>query len=88
MKSFLKVIFLFSFFTALTTCTEQATNPNEQLKDPREMTWTVDTIVNPIPNTYQTLMTTMYASSPNNVYIAGHTDSRAQIWHYDGVIWK
>jgi hypothetical protein len=29
----------------------------------------------------------MYASSSNNVYICGHTDSRAQIWHYNGVKW-
>jgi hypothetical protein len=70
------------------SCSEQGTNPTEQLKDPRDMTWTADTLVNPDPRTYQTLMSTMYASSPNNVYIAGHTDSRAQIWYYDGSKWK
>jgi hypothetical protein len=51
------------------------------------MTWTADTINNPLPNTLQTLMKNMYASSPNNIYLAGHSDSRAQIWHYGGKVW-
>lgn len=88
MKLFIYASAFLCLFLIIVSCSEQSTNPNEQLKDPREMTWTADTLVNPDPRTYQTLMSTMYASSPNNVYIAGHTDSRAQIWHYDGVIWK
>lgn len=86
MKSFIQVIFLLSLFTALTTCTEQSINPTEQLKDPREMTWTADTIKMP-DTAIQLLPLDMIVVSPNNIWIAfwvGH----GQLWHYDGNSWK
>jgi gamma-glutamylcyclotransferase (GGCT)/AIG2-like uncharacterized protein YtfP len=72
----------------LNSCGDNGTNPStEQPKDPREMTWTADTIA--YEGSSQTLMTSMWASSPNDVWIAGHNDrSRGEIYHFDGKIWK
>ncbi len=57
------------------------------VKDPREYTWTVDTIKNPDPTVFQTLMSSIWGSSPSDVYICGHTDTGPNIYHYDGDKW-
>ncbi len=55
-------------------------------KDPRTYTWTVDTIA--YPGSYQTLMTRMWASGPDNVYIVGHNDQAfGKMFHFDGTRW-
>ncbi|MCL4548605.1 MAG: hypothetical protein M1495_08560 [Bacteroidetes bacterium] len=85
---FITVIFLSSvLFLQLVSCKDTGTGPNQKpFKDPRDMTWTADTVFNP-NESIQTTMTTMYASSSSNVYLAGHNDGRDQIWHYDGKTW-
>lgn len=55
-------------------------------KNPRDYTWTVDTI----SAGFQTLMYDIYATSPSNVYLAGHSseNGRYVLWHFDGVRWS
>ncbi len=89
MKSFIQVIFLLSLFTALTTCSDQGTNPpTEQPKDPREMTWTVDTIY--YPGAFQTLMSNFYAFSSKNIYVVGHSSQgfAGSLYHFNGNKWE
>jgi hypothetical protein len=55
-------------------------------KDPRTYTWTTDTLA--YPGSMQTNMQSIWASSPNNIYIVGHNDSGGgMVWHYDGDKW-
>ncbi|MCL6097405.1 MAG: hypothetical protein M1391_02375 [Bacteroidetes bacterium] len=85
---FIKVIFLsLVLFLQFISCKDTGTGPNQKpFKDPMQMTWTVDTLL--YPGSIQTLMTSIWASSPNNVYACGHCDdSRGSFWHYDGKKW-
>ncbi len=82
-----KAITLLSFFTFLVSCNDQGTNLNKLPKNPFEMTWTADTIA--YEGSMQTLMTSMWASSPNDVWIAGHNDrSIGNVYRFDGKTWK
>ena len=55
-------------------------------KDPRTYTWTVDTLQH--PESFQTMMTRIWGSSPNNVYVVGHNDvGKRKMYHYDGQRW-
>jgi hypothetical protein len=88
MKTLIKVLMLLLFFITLISCSDKSTNPQDETKSPLDMTWAADTIASPDPTSLQTLMSKMYASSSDNVYIAGHTDGWTQIWHYDGKLWS
>jgi hypothetical protein len=51
------------------------------------MTWTSDTLA--YEGSDQTLMTSLYATSPNNAWICGHNDrSKGNVWHFDGNKWQ
>lgn len=55
--------------------------------DPRNLTWTIDTIA--LPGSPATLMKSIWGSSPHDVYIAGHNDMPAgTMFHYDGISWR
>ncbi|MGH2569288.1 MAG: hypothetical protein ACRDGA_13200 [Bacteroidota bacterium] len=61
------------------------------LKNPREFTWTVDTLI-AHPDAIQTEMMDIYATSPQNVYVVGITDwsgvnGNGILWRYDGTTW-
>lgn len=88
MKTFVKLIFLFSLFTALTTCKDQGINPpTEQLKDPREMTWTADTLA--YPESIQTLMSNILAFNSKDIFIYGHNFiTKGKTYHFDGIKWE
>ncbi|MDQ7817847.1 MAG: hypothetical protein RDU14_12550 [Melioribacteraceae bacterium] len=68
---------------------ESCNSPTEtlqQYKHPQEMTWTADTIT--YPGSAQVLMGSIWASSPNDVWIVGHNDrSVGNVWHFDGAKW-
>ncbi len=88
MKSLLSIILIALVTLAFTTCGENALIPPEQKppKNPFEMTWTIDTIS--YPGSMQTMMNSMWASSPNDVWICGHNEtSRGVLFHYDGNKW-
>lgn len=75
---------LFSSLLAL-TCEKSPTGP-DSFKDPRTYTWTIDTLA--YPETFQRIMQSVWASSVNDVYVAGYTDgARGKMYHYDGKSW-
>lgn len=56
------------------------------IKNPREYTWTVDTLA--YPGSIQTLMYDIWGSSPQDVYAVGDNDRAfGRMWHYDGSKW-
>ena len=85
---FIKVIFLLSvLFLQLVSCKDTGTGPNQKpFKDPRQMTWTADTL--PVPSgAIQVLPEDLLVVSPTDIWLAtwvGH----GQIMHYDGKEWK
>lgn len=87
MKTFLKTSIIFFLFIILSSCGESGTNPTTKLKSPFEMTWSADTIA--YEGSGQTVLTSMWASSPKDVWIAGHNDrSLGEIYHFNGSNWK
>jgi hypothetical protein len=55
----------------------------------RNYTWTMDTIA--YPGSLQTLMSDIWGSSPNDVYIVGHNESPpgpGTMYRYDGIKWS
>ena len=81
-----QILMLAALVIIILSCS-QSTEPNPSpFKDPREMIWTVDTLS--YPGSSQTLMTSIWASSPTEIWICGHNDrSKGNIWKYDGTIW-
>ncbi len=79
-------VLLFSVFFQF-SCKD---NPVELLlKDPRTLTWTVDTLISPGQNNFQTAMGDIWASSRTDVYVVGHSSNRtAPMFHYDGKQWS
>jgi hypothetical protein len=57
-------------------------------KNPREYTWTRDTIA--YPGSYQTLMNRIWGRSARDLYIVGHNDQPGPgtMFHYDGSSWS
>ncbi|OGU55966.1 MAG: hypothetical protein A2V66_12610 [Ignavibacteria bacterium RBG_13_36_8] len=58
------------------------------VKDPRDYSWSVDTIKNEDQGALQTMLQSIWGSSPNDVYACGHTDIGPEIYHYDGENWS
>lgn len=61
-------------------------------KNPRDYTWTVDTLI-AHPDAIQTWMWDIYGTSPENVYVVGHTDwtginGSGIMWRYNGTAWS
>lgn len=88
MKTFFKTLTLLFVFLIILSCTEQGTNPPiEQPKDPREMTWTADTLA--YPESIQTLMSNILAFNSKDIFIYGHEFfAKGNIYHYDGGKWE
>ncbi len=84
------ITFAISFCTALilfqSGCKD---NPVDvQTKNPREYTWTIDTIA--YPGSSQMTMYDIWGSDPGNVYVCGYNmmGGDGAIYHYDGHQWK
>ncbi|MFA6542100.1 MAG: hypothetical protein WCT99_10905 [Bacteroidota bacterium] len=70
-------------------CREKPTEPNKEefIPSKSDYIWTVDTLLYHPGG--QTLMQTLWGSSPTNVYAAGHdAQGYGTMWHYDGIEWK
>ncbi len=80
------LIVIVAFISLQIGCKDKIVDP--PVKNPREYTWTVDTIA--YPGSFQTMMTDIWASSSNNVYIVGHNDQPGPgtMFRYDGKNWK
>ena len=85
-----KILFLSAvLIIALQKCSSPTGPPPpvKPVKNPREYTWTIDTLF--YPTGLQTSMYSIWGSSPDNMYTVGHSgDIRGQAWHYDGKQWK
>ena len=72
-------------FLLLGGCNEKIVDP--PIKNPREYTWTIDTLA--YPGSFQTSMRDIWGSSPSNVYVVGHNDrGLGKMYHFDGKQWK
>lgn len=58
-------------------------------KDPRDYTWSIDTLTHPDHTNYQLSMREMWASSADDIYLVGHSSSaNGAMWHYNGKSWS
>jgi hypothetical protein len=81
--------FAISFCTALILFQSGCKNNpvDAPIKNPREYTWTIDTIA--YPGSFQTSMRDIWGSSSKDVYVVGHNDqNRGAMWHFDGSKWS
>jgi hypothetical protein len=87
MKYFLLMILFASLFLLMCCKDEPTKPPNEIIKNPREYTWTIDTLA--YPGSMQTNMRDIWASSPTDVYVVGHNDQPGPgtMFHYNGNTW-
>ena len=86
---FIKVIFLSSvLFLQFISCKDTGTGPDQKpFKDPRQMTWTVDTLT--YPGSLDVSLGSIWGSSPTDLYAVGHNESNSgQFWHFDGSKWE
>ncbi|MGH7600460.1 MAG: hypothetical protein ACREOI_29245, partial [bacterium] len=65
-------------------CKKDPASPSQ--KNPRELTWRVDTLA--YPGSFQTLLSDIWGSSAKDVYVVGITSaSLGSMWHFDGKSW-
>ena len=84
MRIFIPFVLLITLFVACNNSTEPQV---DETKDPREYTWTIDTLE--YPGEFQTGLRSIWGSSPSDVYAVGHcSDIQGQMWHFDGKQWK
>jgi len=68
------------------TCSQSNEPGKPSFKDPREMTWTVDTLH--YPGNIQTLMSSIAVRSMSDIWLCGHADGLGDMWNYNGVEWS
>jgi len=86
MKNIFIILFIAICSTAILNSCGHSTNPEDTLKDPREMTWTVDTIQT---GDNQTTLGKFTALNSKFIYTYGHcSDPSGGLYLYDGVSWK
>ena len=77
------MIITWLFFNSCSNTTE----PGESNKDPREMTWTVDTLY--YPQSLQTNTYNLLALNSGHIYAYGHCDFvKGSVFEYNGHNWK
>ncbi len=81
-----KILLLLSLLVYL-SCNSNPISP-EYVKDPRDYTWTIDTIKYEDTTIIQSLLSSIWGSSETDVYAVGHTDSGDKIMHYNGSLWE
>jgi hypothetical protein len=85
-SAIVSVLLLSSLILMITDCKHSTDPPIEPPKNPREYTWTVDTLL--YPNSIQTWMKDIWGSSGSQVFAVGHCDSRGVMWQFDGSKWS
>ncbi|MBC8346139.1 MAG: hypothetical protein ISR89_06945 [Candidatus Marinimicrobia bacterium] len=77
------ILLLLSLVIVITGC---SLFDDDGPKDPRDYTWTIDTLY--YPGALQTNMNKIWASSPEDVYVIGHSSVLSgSMWHYNGRSW-
>lgn len=78
-------VLLVGFLLTISGCKKNPVEPPP--KNPREYSWTVDTIS--YPGSWQTMMQDIYGTSSRSVWIVGHNFlGDGMMYHYDGVAWS
>ncbi len=89
MRRFINIIFLILIFILLFGC-EKSKTPLEPLSKyytSHEYEWEIDTLE--APGAWQTIMTDIWGTDENNVYVVGHSDVLLyQAYHWDGMNWS
>jgi len=75
-------ILLIFVLIVLNSC-KNSTEPGENYKDPRQMTWTCDTLY--LAGEGQTWLDNILAFEKNNIFAYGHSSS---FWRYNGSKWN
>ncbi len=71
--------------TNILSCSQTSEPQPPPFKDPREMTWEVDTLH--YPGNIQTLMSSIAVCSPDDIWICGHASGGGDLWHFNGTEW-
>ncbi|MCL4539942.1 MAG: hypothetical protein M1378_10190 [Bacteroidetes bacterium] len=81
----LYVLIGLSLATMISGCHDKPVGPGNY-SDPTKFTWTVDTVSD--PRNYQTLLTSIWGTSANNLYVCGYASNDVgMIYRYDGKSW-
>ncbi|MBD3287647.1 hypothetical protein GF337_02485 [candidate division KSB1 bacterium] len=77
--TFLSLVLLFFCLV----CNRSPSQPEEKINNPRNYTWTVDTLA--YPGSFQTQMRCIWGSSAKDVYVVGHNDGGSgKMYRYTG----
>ncbi len=69
-----------------TSCRGTTGPPDDTDSWPRNLAWSIDTLA--YPGSFQTMMSDIWGSDPNNVYVVGHNErGYGKMYHYDGLAW-
>ena len=81
-----QILMLAALVIIILSCSQSTEPGNPPFKDPREMTWTVDTLH--YPGNIQTMMSSIAVCTPEDIWICGHADGGGRMWHYNGADWS
>ena len=87
----MRILFLFlssAVFVFACGCEKNPADSKEVFKDPRQYSWSVDTLA--YPGSFQTSMRDIWGSSPKDLYVVGHNDQPGPetMFRFDGKTWK
>jgi hypothetical protein len=86
----MRILFLFlssAVFLSTCGCEKNPADSKEVSKDPRQYTWSVDTLA--YPGSFQTSMRDIWGSSPKDVYVVGHNSQAfGKMYHFDSKTWN
>ena len=86
LKDVILTLIIIIVFLNVSCKEEPITPPDNKVKNPREYSWTIDTLS--YPGSLQTFMRDIWASSPSDVYVVGSNDQAyGHMFHYDGKNW-
>lgn len=88
MKPISALLFTAAILLFFNSCVDNGNEPvKSDIKSPLEMTWTIDTLF--YSEGAQTIMTSIYGSASNDIWVVGHSDmAYGSMWHYNGVKWN
>jgi len=75
-------------FLSLKCCEDPVKPSDEVIKNPRDYTWTIDTIS--YPGSIQTIMQNSWGISPTDLFLVGSNDQpgAGTMYHFDGYQWS
>ncbi len=89
-KKAIKILFIISLLQLVASCKEKGTEhpQTKPFKNPREMTWTADTLKTTDPHQLQILPKNLLVFTSNDAWLCCWADGPlGQMWRYDGKDW-